>query len=70
MVITVYLAGFFIFLLALHRRGLNAIVGHCLRAIDAHLFRLLDPRRTAPDMEYAGGHPVPRFSATLGRGVG
>ena len=43
MVITVYLAGFFIFLLALHRRGLNAIVGHCLGTVDAHLFRLLNP---------------------------
>ena len=61
MVITVYLAGFFIFLLALHRRGLNAIVGHCLRPKDSHLLRLLDPTRTAPNVEYAGGHSVPRF---------
>ena len=59
MVITVYLAGFFIFLLALHRRGLNAIVGHCLRPKDSNLFRLLDPTRTAPNVEYAGGHSVP-----------
>ena len=43
MVITVYLAGFFIFLFALHRRGLNAIVGHGLRAIDANLLGFLDP---------------------------
>ena len=66
MVITVYLAGFFIFLFALHRRGLNAIVGHCLRAVDAHLLRLLDPTRTAPNVEYAGGHSIPALRAALG----
>ena len=28
---------------AFHGRTLNAVIGHCLRPKDSHLFRLLDP---------------------------
>ena len=66
MVITVYLAGFFIFLLALHRRGLNAIVGHCLGTVDANLLGFLDPGGATADVEYAGGHSIPALRAALG----